>query len=125
MLQLMRERGVVNDEKAAGHALQHRIYMRLGGRNRPEPDLDWLAVEPLDVFVLCSDGFWELVSQTEMQAALQRACWHGANLRAADRAREKPRGRPGRQHQPRDREVAAGHRAAGRAFLSPLSPLCP
>jgi PPM family protein phosphatase len=72
MLQLMRERGAVNNEKAAGHALQHQIYMRLGGQNRPEPDLDWLAVEPFDAFVLCSDGFWELVGQTEMQAALPR-----------------------------------------------------
>lgn len=70
MLELLRERGSFSDDEAAGRALQHQIYMRLGGQNRPEPDFDCLAVEPLDTFVLCSDGFWELVNQNEMQTAL-------------------------------------------------------
>jgi protein phosphatase len=73
MLQLMRERGALDHHEASGHALQHQIYMRLGGSNRPEPELDCLAVEPFDAFVLCSDGFWQLVGESEMQAALHRS----------------------------------------------------
>lgn len=70
MLELLRERSGRAYDEGAAHALQHQIYMRLGGENRPEPALDCVAVEPLDAFVLCSDGFWDLVSETEMRAAL-------------------------------------------------------
>lgn len=71
--QLMRERRGFSDHEFAGHALQHQIYMRLGGPNRPQPEVDCLAVEPYDAFVLCSDGFWALVGESEMQTALHRA----------------------------------------------------
>jgi serine/threonine protein phosphatase PrpC len=92
MLELLRERrGFMNHENR-GHGFQHQIYMRLGGQNRLNPDVDCLAVDAFDAFLLCSDGFWELVDQTEMQNAVRGA---GGTDGICERLIELARGRAG------------------------------
>lgn len=46
--------------------MKNQIYMRLGGGKAPQPDLDAVAVNAGDLFLLCSDGFWESVDADEL-----------------------------------------------------------
>ncbi|MBK8258918.1 MAG: serine/threonine-protein phosphatase [Polyangiaceae bacterium] len=46
------------------------VTRTVGGRPRVQPDVTTFAVEPDDVFLLCTDGLWNLVSDDEMGFAL-------------------------------------------------------
>lgn len=46
--------------------IQNQIYMRLGGDKAPQPELDGVAVNPGDMFLVCSDGFWQSVDADEI-----------------------------------------------------------
>lgn len=70
LLQLMIEKGLVEAGSAAAAAMQNQLYMRLGGEQTPEPDFNTTEVEDGDLFLLCSDGFWQTVQPGEMVAAI-------------------------------------------------------
>lgn len=61
-------------EIAAGEIRQHpdrnRLTRALGARPEVKADIEMLPVQPGDAFLLCSDGFWELVLEQEMLEAL-------------------------------------------------------
>ena len=44
--------------------------MRLGGDRPPQPDLGASLVEPGDVFLLCSDGFWGAIEPETLMGRL-------------------------------------------------------
>jgi serine/threonine protein phosphatase PrpC len=69
--QLMVSQGRLKESDAAVSALQNQLYMRLGGRERPDPEFGASEVEEDDVFMLCSDGFWSSVDAQEALASLR------------------------------------------------------
>jgi serine/threonine protein phosphatase PrpC len=70
IVQLMIAKGMLEPDSDAAKVLQNRLYMRLGGNPLPTPDFAASAVEDGDLFLLCSDGFWQTVRPHEVIAAL-------------------------------------------------------
>ncbi len=65
--QLMREQGNNATDSLEASAAQNQLYMCLGGQNEVTPEFCAAKVEAGDLFLLCSDGFW---NQTEVEHAL-------------------------------------------------------
>lgn len=68
--QLMLAKGLVEEDSYAAKSMQNQLYMRLGGELLPEPDFNSADVQDGDVFLLCSDGFWQAVPSDEMLTTL-------------------------------------------------------
>jgi serine/threonine protein phosphatase PrpC len=49
------------------HPDQSRLLQSLGGEDSPSPRLGSAEIEEGDVLILCSDGFWEHLKQTELE----------------------------------------------------------
>lgn len=67
--------GELAPEAARSHEDRHRLLRTLGDNKPPRPTL---AESPLDLqagdaFLLCTDGFWQAVTEEEMTAALAEA----------------------------------------------------
>ena len=89
--QTLVEAGRITAADIRHHPDRNRLLKSLGGAAAelgvPSPDVD---VESGDAFLLASDGFWELVTEPEMEAELVRANgaaeWlHGMQLRLTER----------------------------------------
>ncbi|MCL1917454.1 MAG: protein phosphatase 2C domain-containing protein [Peptococcaceae bacterium] len=63
--------GKINADKIRGHVDRHRLTRSLGSRKTVEADLAELILFLMDAFLLCSDGFWELVLEEEMAEDLR------------------------------------------------------
>lgn len=59
--QLMIKQGLIDADSEEAGAIQNQLYKRLGGHKAPEPDLHSSRLEKGDMFLLCSDGFWQSV----------------------------------------------------------------
>ncbi len=70
MCQLLVSQGEMAESEIASSPLQNQLYMCLGGEQPPTPDLAAAEVREGDVFMLCSDGFWERVDLEEVSEAL-------------------------------------------------------
>lgn len=70
LVQLLVSRGELAEEEMASSPLQNQLYMRLGGKEIPRPELGSAEVQQGDAFLLCSDGFWESVAEDEVSAIL-------------------------------------------------------
>ncbi len=75
-------RGKLTPEGARTHSHRHFITRALGVGESAEPDASELAVEPGDVFVLCSDGVTTPVPEDEIRDQLSDA--KGDLAQAAD-----------------------------------------
>lgn len=64
--------GEISLEQIRGHEDRNRLLRCLGQDRPPKPALseDAVPLQPGDVFLLCSDGFWEWVDEDEMQQTL-------------------------------------------------------
>lgn len=73
--QLMADTGDISPDQIRYHEDRNRLLQALGNAAPPKPTLtpSLLAVKPGDVFLLCTDGFWEYVLETEMTADLKTA----------------------------------------------------
>jgi serine/threonine protein phosphatase PrpC len=71
LLQLMVDKGLTEKDNAPAE-MRNQLYMRLGGEATPEPDFNESVVEDGDLFLLCSDGFWQAVQPGEMITALEQ-----------------------------------------------------
>jgi serine/threonine protein phosphatase PrpC len=69
-LRLMSAKGSLDPGGVSVKAMQSQLYMRLGGEHTPRPDFAWAEVRDGDLFVLCSDGFWQAVPPNQIVAAL-------------------------------------------------------
>jgi serine/threonine protein phosphatase PrpC len=73
--QALVQTGVIRPSEIRSHRDRNRLLRSLGGEGDaaatllPAP----LALQPGDAFLLCTDGFWELVTEAEMEAALREA----------------------------------------------------
>ncbi|MGJ0486256.1 MAG: PP2C family protein-serine/threonine phosphatase [Methylomicrobium sp.] len=71
LLQLMVDKGLVEKDNAPAE-MRNQLYMRLGGEGTPEPDFNESEVEDGDLFLLCSDGFWQPMQPDEMVTVLKQ-----------------------------------------------------
>ena len=61
--------GEITKEQIRGHCDRSKLVRVLGRSDNVSPDISALTVLPGDAFLLCSDGFWELITENEMIAA--------------------------------------------------------
>ena len=66
MVQLRVSQGRLAEAEMATSPLQNQLYMRLGGKQQPNPEFGAAEVRQGDLFVLCSDGFRESVDPEEV-----------------------------------------------------------
>ena len=65
-VQLLMDLGEISESDMANHPAQNRLYRCLGGAETPKPDAGQFAVQDGDLLVLCSDGVWEHVTESEL-----------------------------------------------------------
>jgi PPM family protein phosphatase len=65
--------GRLTAEEATSHPRRHQLTRVLGMADGASPDVSWLAGEPGDVFVLCSDGLSNEVTDQEIAAVVTAA----------------------------------------------------
>jgi len=75
------EQGIINSEEAASHPQRNILLMALGAGPEiaPESPEQPISLESRDLLLLCTDGLWSQVSDSEMLAAtasgpLKQAC---------------------------------------------------
>ena len=73
-VQLLMDMGEIDESQMATHPAQNRLYRCLGGEEHLAPDKGQFAVQSDDLLVLCSDGVWEYIAETEFWTA---AAEHG------------------------------------------------
>lgn len=70
LFQLMTAKGLIEPHSDAAKSMQSQLYMRLGGEHLPEPEFASAEVRDGDLFIICSDGFWQAVPPDQVVAAL-------------------------------------------------------
>lgn len=92
--QALVEAGQIGPADVRRHPDRNRLLRALGSRSEPNPEVsEAFAVQPGDAFLLCTDGFWELVEEPEMAADLATASTPAAWLSAMEgRLRERAAG---------------------------------
>lgn len=89
VIQMLLEMGKITEDEMATHPDQNRLLQSLGGDKEPEISFDSVTLSENHGFVLCSDGFWETVTQEEMGKGLTSSNLSGAAkemvLKAAER----------------------------------------
>ncbi len=72
--QALVDSGEIEREEIRLHPDRNRLLRALGKPGEARPDIgDPLYTRPGDAFLLCSDGFWEYVLESEMETDLQRS----------------------------------------------------
>lgn len=66
VVEALLEKGKISKAEAANHPDRSRLLQGLGGREFSEPDLGAARISEADNFLLCSDGFWSEISETEL-----------------------------------------------------------
>lgn len=90
MVEEMVAEGLLTAEEARHHDARNVITRALGIRADVDPTLDGpQAVAPGDVYVLMSDGLYDLVSDDEIGAALADASVHAAAHALVERAKAR------------------------------------
>ena len=83
--QALVEAGEISPAEVRHHPDRNRLLRAVGGNEAPTPTVsDAHAVRPGDAYLLCSDGFWELVEEDEMEADLAAASTPEAWLSAME-----------------------------------------
>ncbi len=65
--------GLLSPEQAAHSPERHIIYRALGMASQPEVDLTPIALEPEDLYLLCSDGLTDVVDDAVLAEVLATA----------------------------------------------------
>lgn len=66
--------GEITEGQIRFHEDRNRVLRALGGDKRVKPNIRiWEGSTDRDAFLLCSDGFWEYVWETEMMADLAKS----------------------------------------------------
>jgi serine/threonine protein phosphatase PrpC len=63
--QMLMELGEISEAEMASHPAQNRLYRSLGNNERPKAEIGGAETVPGDLFVLCSDGVWSYLSDSE------------------------------------------------------------
>lgn len=78
-VEALRSAGVITEEEARHHPAQHMITRAVGATDVLELDDDAIEVADGDIFLLCSDGLSNEVSEEEMLTVLTRAARENAS----------------------------------------------
>jgi serine/threonine protein phosphatase PrpC len=70
VVQMLVDLGKVSEEEMGTHPDQNRLTQSLGGDAAPLPDFGTDSIKTHDAFLVCSDGLWEMIPQSEMASAL-------------------------------------------------------
>ena len=62
--------GKITPAEIRGHKDRNKLVRSLGASGEAKAEINAITVEKGDAFVLCSDGFWELILEEEMIACL-------------------------------------------------------
>ena len=75
LFQAMIDAGIADPDDLRGNPQRNVLIASLGSLDHFEADVPArpFALAAGDAFLMCSDGFWELVRESDMEAALQRA----------------------------------------------------
>lgn len=73
MIQLLVSQGRMTEAEMTTSQVNGQLYMRLGGEQQPKPDLGSAEVQEGDIFMLCSDGFWESINTDEVSTVLSKS----------------------------------------------------
>ena len=65
--------GEIPPEEIRHHADRNKLLRALGTKLYVTPDISELDIQSGDAFLLCSDGFWELVFESEMLQCLKKS----------------------------------------------------
>lgn len=67
--------GAIKPEQIRFHEDRNKVLRSLGSESNATPDIRLLRepLQPGDAILLCTDGFWEYVSEKEMLSTLRRA----------------------------------------------------
>jgi serine/threonine protein phosphatase PrpC len=71
LVQMLVDLGRLKESEMGSHQRQACLLKGLGRAEQLEPDLNSLNLQENDYFLLCSDGLWEYISDTEMYQAMQ------------------------------------------------------
>lgn len=73
--QLLVDAGEITSDQIRGHEDRNRLLKTLGNEEAQSPTIFYepIAVQQGDVFLLCTDGFWELVPEKVMENKLAQA----------------------------------------------------
>jgi serine/threonine protein phosphatase PrpC len=65
--------GYVPEERAAGHPARNLLYAALGAESETPPTIERESVQldDGDAFLLCTDGFWGRLQQSQIEEQLQ------------------------------------------------------
>jgi serine/threonine protein phosphatase PrpC len=66
VVQVLFEKGEIAEEEMGTHEDQNRLLQAIGGSEPPKPRHGGADIEPEDVLILCSDGFWERLKPEEI-----------------------------------------------------------
>lgn len=72
LIQLMIDKGAIEHDGEEAKSLQNQLYKRLGGPKEPEPDIHASTLELGDMFLLCSDGFWQSIDTDRIPYILRQ-----------------------------------------------------
>lgn len=67
VVQVLFEKGEITEEEMGTHEDQNRLLQAIGGSEPPRPRRGSANLEPEDVLLLCSDGFWERLKLEELE----------------------------------------------------------
>lgn len=88
VVQVLCDQGEIAEEEMGRHVDQNRLLQCLGGPETPKPRSGGADLQPGDVLLLCTDGFWENLTLAEIAdlAASPPSRWHKALPEALGRA---------------------------------------
>lgn len=66
VVQVLFEQGEISEWEMGRHEDQNRLLQAIGGEDPPKPRRGSAEAGPGDVFLLCSDGFWENLEAEEL-----------------------------------------------------------
>ena len=84
VVQALVESGVISPSSSADHPLGHLINRAVGTEDTVEVDIFEGEARPGDIFLLCSDGLAGLVTDGELEAALQGLAGNGLDEKSAE-----------------------------------------
>lgn len=75
----LRKKNLISEEDARSHPLKNIITRALGMEPGVEVDVKWEKARPGDLYLMCSDGLTDLVTDSEILKVMLK---HGQNLEA-------------------------------------------
>ena len=70
LVEILRLKGRISEQEMKSHPDRNRLLEALGMSSEPEPEIDQKPASPADGFLLCSDGLWEHLADSELEQAM-------------------------------------------------------